>query len=489
MKLNFGEFSKSQTTEELLQKGALNNQKLKQLLSAYSDIQFLPMAQNSPITSFYCEGMVDTAQLNEYFQVIIRTLMDGHSYHDGQNGSVYLPPLEQITSVSKMFEKLFSGFLILYKENTSFFYIVDISKIPQRVPTESTTEVSVKGPKDAFTEELHVNISLIRKRLRTKHLYSETFTIGSLSQTKVALLYLNNKVNKELLQAIRKRLETFETESIIGSGQLEQWLSDRTFSLFPLFDHILRPDFVVECLLRGRFIIVIDGSPLALIGPVNLFELIKSPEDPHFPYFYVMFERIIRLVSINISIFLPAFWIAISSVNLDQLPFPLLATVVVSRDGLPFPSGLEALIILGLFELLREAGLRMPRPLGQTISIVGGLIIGDAAIRAGLSSPALIVIIAVASVASYTLVNQSLISSVTILRFYSLLLSSFLGVYGFFLAMFSILIYLCRLESFKMAYLEPLVSLSFREYLAALIGDPFKRRRFTATMLTKWRRS
>ncbi|WP_216827790.1 spore germination protein [Alkalihalobacterium elongatum] len=489
MKLNFGRLSGKPTIEELLKKGVMDIVQLKQLLKGYSDIQFVPMEQDEVIISFYCEGMTDIAQLNDYYYSVVNKIMEPHDNHLEQVSLLELPPIERIHSIAKMFEKLFSGFLILYKVNESFFYGVDISKIPQRVPAESTTEVSIKGPKDAFTEELNVNISLIRKRLKTKHLMSETFTIGTLSQTKVALLYLNNKASNDLIQDVKERLDTFETESIVSSGQLEQWLSDRTFSLYPLFDHILRPDFVVECLLRGRFILIIDGSPVVIIGPINLFELIKSPEDVHFPYYFVIFQRVIRLIGIYIAIFLPGFWIAISSVNLDQIPFPLLATVVVARDGLPFPAAVEAFFILGLFELLREAGVRMPRALGQTISIVGGLIIGDAAIRAGLASPSLIVIIALTAVATYTLVNQSLTGTVTVLRLYSLLISSFLGLYGFFLTMFSILIYLCRLESFKISYLEPIASLNFKEFLSALSLNPLKRKKWTIPLLQKWRRS
>ncbi|MFV8829291.1 spore germination protein [Alkalihalobacterium sp. APHAB7] len=489
MKLNWSRVSRKYKAEDELQKGMLNQQILKKVLSSYGEIQFIPDEQDSGITAFYCEGMVDTTQLNDYYQVVVNQIKHTNTRTDEQQNTVELPPMERIEIFSKMFEKVFSGFLIFYKVNDHFFYSVDISKIPQRVPAESSTEVSIKGPKDAFTEELFVNISLLRKRMKTKYLYNEIFTIGSLSQTKVALLYLENKANKALVKSVRKRLETFEVESVVSSGQLEQWLSDRTFSLFPLFDHILRPDFVIECLLRGRFIIVVDGSPVVLIGPINFFELIKSPEDVHYPYFYVIFQRLLRIIGVNIAIFLPGFWIAISSVNLDQLPFPLLATVVVARDGLPFPAAVEAFFILGLFELLREAGVRMPRALGQTISIVGGLIIGDAAIRAGLASPALIVIIALTAVATYTLVNQSLTGTVTVLRIYSLLFSALLGVYGFFVTMFSILIYLCRLESFKVAYLEPISSLDFKEFLSALVMNPFKRSKWTAPMLRKWRKS
>jgi hypothetical protein len=178
----------------------------------------------------------------------------------------------------------------------------------------------------------------------------------------------------------------------------------------------------------------------------------------------------------------------LASVNIDQLPFALLATVVVSREGLPLPIGLEAIFILGLFELLREAGIRMPTFLGQTVSIVGGIIIGDAAIRAGLASPTMIVVIALTAVASYTLVNQSLVGTVSILRVFILLISIFLGVYGLVIGLFSILIYLSNLESLKIAYLEPVASLRFKEYLAAFFVNPFDRKNFGISFIQKRRK-
>jgi hypothetical protein len=224
------------------------------------------------------------------------------------------------------------------------------------------------------------------------------------------------------------------------------------------------------------------------LGQSIFFELIKSPEDVHFPYYFVLFGRSIRIIGLVVSIFLPGFWVSLASVNIDQLPFALLATVVVSREGLPLPIGLEAIFILMLFELLREAGVRMPTVLGQTVSIVGGIIIGDAAIRAGLASPTMIVIIALTAVASYTLVNQSLVGTVGILRLFNLLLSIFLGVYGLVIGFFSILVYLSNLESFKVAYLEPIASINIREYLSALFVNPFDRKKFGISFIQKRRK-
>ncbi len=467
-----------------LAKGTLTCDEIKNFFRHYADLEFIPIEEDKTLQAFYCKGMLDSTQLNEYYNRILLSVRN----EEPRSQSEVLPPVQHIKKMKEMVNLVFSGSLIVFREGTPFFHVFDISKIPQRNPQESNTEVSIKGPKDSFTEEMNVNISLIRKRMKSEQLYSESFTLGSLSQTDVSLLYLNDKANPDIIIEIRKRLKDFQGESIVSSGQLEQWISDRSFSLFPLVDYVTRPDFVIESMLRGRFIIIVNGSPSVLIGPINLFELIKSPEDVHFPYYFVVFGRSIRIVGLAVAIFLPGFWVSLCSVNIDQLPFALLATVVVSREGLPLPIGLEAIFILALFELLREAGVRMPTFLGQTISIVGGIIIGDAAIRAGLASPTMIVIIALTAVASYTLVNQSLVGTVSILRLYSLLLSIFLGVYGVFIGFLSILIYLSNLESFKIAYLEPIASLTFKEYLAALFINPFDRKKFGISFIQKRRK-
>ncbi|WP_054024477.1 spore germination protein [Bacillus sp. FJAT-28004] len=478
--------------ETRLHSGNLQKSHLKDAFSCYSDIQFPPLPQlemQDKLTAFYCEGMVDKTELNVYFTRMCQYI-NGLLTHPGevQDFVEELPLYEIKMTAGDMVASLFTGSLIIYREGAIDFWVVHISKIPQRSIQESNTEISIKGPKDAFTEDLFTNISLIRKRMQTGLLYSEQFVIGSLSKTQVSLLYLSHKANPDMIVEVRKRLNNIDMESVTSSGQLEQWLSDRTFSLFPLLDYIGRPDFVIETLLRGRFTIIVDGSPMVLIGPSNFFELLKSPEDVHFPYYYVMLQRALRITGLVLSIFLPGFWIAIATVNLSQIPFALLSTVVISREGVPMPSFLEALLLLFQFELLREAGVRLPKAVGQTIGIVGGLIIGDSLIKAGLASPTLLVVIAISVVATFSLVNQSLSGTVSLLRLFILLISSILGIYGFFLSMFLILIYLCRLDSFGLSYLEPISSLRMKDWLSALLVDPFRRSRVSSSMINKRKR-
>ncbi|WP_261381456.1 spore germination protein [Paenibacillus cremeus] len=435
-------------------------------------IECYPSEESTLLILVFCEGMSDFKQLNETVLPVFREVLEEDCPDDeiaieiGKSLQVH-----ELKSDEEWTVALFSGHLMIFVANRIYSYNMD--KIPKRSPEESATEISLKGPRDGFTEEISTNIALIRKRLRTPNLQNEQFKIGKESHTVVSLLYLKNMASPEVIQQARERILNYETNALFSSMQYEEVLGDKKYSLFPLLDYIGRPDFAAECLLRGRFVVLVNGSPMALIGPTNLTEQLKSPEDLHFPFYFVAFERLLRIFGLFVSIFLPGFWIALTAFNMEQIPFKLLATVTNSRLGLPLSAPLEALLMLGLFELFREAGIRLPRAVGQTVAVVGGLIVGDSAIRAGLTSPTMLVVSAVTAVATFILVNQSLSGTVSILRFFSLILSSLMGMFGFFISMMFIIMYMAGLESFGIGYLEPLAPPSFGgDWVKAILDVP-----------------
>ncbi len=475
--------SVEQSMNRLLRAGLLKKEDLLDFFAAYAEITVLPDHPGKGVTAFHCPGMTDNVQLNKYYHPLFQLAdIPGKSISESD-----LPPVRIINNMKEVLDLLFAGHLIFHKEHNSIFLAANIADIPRRNTEESKTEVSIKGPRDGFIEESELNISLIRKRLKTDQLVNEQFIAGTLTDTKISLLYIKGKASEATILEIRERLHKMEVESLLSAGQLEQWLANSRYSLFPLFDYATRPDYAAQSLLKGRFLLIVNGSPMVLVGPANILLLLKSPEDLHFPFYSVFFERFLRLVGLCIAIFLPGFWIALSSVNIDLIPLPLLATVVISREGLPLPFAFEAFLILMLFELFREAGLRMPKVIGQTISVAGTIIIGDAAIRAGLTSATMIFVIAVTAVCTYTLVNQSLAGTVSVLRIIIMLISSLLGIYGFFLAVIALVIYLANIRSYNIPYLEPMVSMSFKSYLSAMLTNPLKHRNGTEKMLKKWR--
>lgn len=420
-------------------------------------------------TLAYTSGMIDNVIYKEQLLPAIGRWLGG----DAERGSV--AGLSSATAGTneeraRVVSSLFSGSVLLVMDGQAYTY--EIPLLPERTPEESSSEISVKGPRDGFVESIHTNRALVRKRLKTTDLKIESFTAGQESRTEIALLYLASTANDSLVREARKRIGNISTEIVLGSGQVEEILSDRSRALFPLVDYTGRPDYVIEALLGGRVAIMVDGLPLVYTAPTNLFDLLKSPEDMHNAYYYVTLERLLRLLGLFVTLTLPGFWVALSAYNVDQIPFPLLSTIVISRMGLPMSTAIEMFFMLFMFELFREAGVRLPRAVGQTVAVVGGIIVGDAAIRAGLTSPTMLVVSAITNVSSFTLVNQTLLGSVTLMRFFILLMSCALGMFGFFVSSFAILLYLVSLRSFGIPYLKPAAPYEWKKGASGYFKPP-----------------
>jgi hypothetical protein len=352
--------------------------------------------------------------------------------------------------------------------------MLNAANFPKRSPEESNTEVSIRGPRDGFVESIDDNLALVRKRLKTLSLKSVTYTMGARSHTRVCLLYLEDVINKEILSSIQTKLANIEVDIVTSSNQIEEYIYDKTWSLFPLTDYMGRPDYVVEAVNQGRFAIIVDGSPSCIIGPTSINSLLNSPEDSNLNFFYISAEKILRIVAVFTTLLLPGFWAALTSHHLDQLPFPMLATISISRIGLPLSTGIEMIIMLLLFELFKEAGIRLPKAVGQTVAVLGGLIVGDAAIRAGLTSPTMLVVVAITAISSYTLVNQNLSSNILILRFVILIFSMILGLFGFFLCVLFLGNYLVSLRSFNQPYISILANPNLGDFIKTIIRIPDK---------------
>lgn len=427
----------------------------------------------------YCSGMCETKMINDVILPELRRIHDVTQYLNKEaiekESTLLWSHMDLSDSdfgADLISLRLFEGHLLFCVPKLKKLWSIDIAKLPTRSPEESTTEVSVRGARDGFIEPLATNIALIRSRLRTADLACEFEVIGTRSSTKVALLYMQDIANPDTIDLVRDKLQTLKTERITTANQLEELITPSHFTLFPITHYTGRPDFAAECLLTGRFVIIVDGNPSVIIGPVNLFLLLKSPEDANFPYLAVNVGRILRLFGLAISIFLPGFYLALTSFHMDQLPYPLVATISVGRAGLPMESAVEMFLIMSLMELFREAGVRLPSAIGQTLTVVGGLIIGESAIRAGIVSPLMIVVAALTIVAGATVVNQVMTSSIILIRFVSFIFSATMGIYGFILSLILFVVYLTGLESFGVPYLAPVSPLNFRQALAALFKLP-----------------
>ncbi|WP_368505411.1 spore germination protein [Alkalihalophilus sp. As8PL] len=458
----------------------INHKTITHLFSSCEDviIEAIPFKEKSndveTVVFVYSPGLADTELINKQIVPHLEDLIENNEYLSKEivKEEWKMSSLAFIENKEQLAVEVFQGKLILFFEKLDTCYQINIAKPPQRNTEETNSEVSILGPRDGFIESISTNIALIRKRLPTSSLKYERFTIGARSQTKVGLVYIDDIINPEIVKEVQTRISKIDVDTLFSSNQLAEIISARTFHIFPIFDYTGRPDFVVNSLMRGRFAIFIDGNPTAVVGPVNLFFLLKSAEDSEYFFVYNTFERLLRLFGILIAVFLPGFWIALVTFHQDQIPILLLATLSTARAGVPLPSPVEALIMMGLFELFREAGARLPIAVGQTLTVVGGLIIGDAAIRAGLTSPGMVVVIATALVANFTLVNQSLIGVISILRFGVVIMAGFFGMFGFMIVGLMIIVYLANLRTFGIPYLTPLFPMTSLKNLVTRTTRP-----------------
>ncbi|MDR7237721.1 spore germination protein [Neobacillus drentensis] len=412
---------------------------------------------NHSLEFLYCPNLVDMKYMNEVIFPNINAVMgkEAHFNIDLLSNVLEISKLKDGKNIkAEVEQKLFSGELVIFSHEINDLYFISVANVPKRSPEESNLETSVRGPRDGFVENISDNMALIRQRLKTSSLKSTEFTIGERSGSKLLLLYLDDIINPSILADVTKRLKSIKIDAVISSYQIEEFLYDNPFSLFPLIDYIGRPDFVVNSLTQGRFVILVDGNPTCLIGPTNLNQILYSPEDANDSFYYISMMRILRIFAVFVTIFLPGLYIALVTFHPDQIPYSLVATISVSRIGLPLSAPVEVVFMLVLFELFKEAGVRLPKTVGQTVAVLGGLFIGDAAIRAGITSPSCLVVIAITVIAGYTLINQNMAGNLVLLRFIVLVFSSILGLFGFFMSFFLLLVYVVSLESFGQPYIS-----------------------------------
>lgn len=450
---------------------------LRQLFQKSADIHFQQYMFNGRSVIFVtCEAMIDQQLLQEVIVPNVNHFVSALEEEPTEamiESKLHIPDLKAGEDLEKIVPLVYTGHVLLFFEDFGLIFTSNIGKKPNRNPEETRLEVPVKGPRDNFIEDVSVNIALMRKRLPTNSLCVEKFELGSRSKTTVALLYFEDIANKEILDGLRRQLQKVDIDIVISPTLLME-LVNKSSTLFPRIDYTGRPDNAVQSLVRGRFLIFVDGAAYGVVLPVNLFLLIKTGEDNETPVIYGSIQRLMRIFGLSIGLTLPAFWLALTTYHQNQLPVQLLATVVQANTGLPLPSSIEMLLMLLMFELFREAGLRLPTALGGTIGVVGGLIIGDAAIRAGITSPAMIVVIAISTIATFTLVNQSLVNAVSVLRIGFILLTSMLGLFGLLMSVFITIVYLSSIRTFGVPYMNISTDLNVKTIMESFLRIPQK---------------
>lgn len=324
-----------------------------------------------------------------------------------------------------------------------------------RAIEEPRSEALIRGSKEGFIENIRTNTMMIRRYIADPNLRFSTYKVGRRSKKDLVVAYMDGIVNPDMVNEVKRRLETIDIDDAPESGYIEQWIEDSFLSPFPQVLNTERPDKASEALLKGKVVILLDRTPFVLIAPATFGSLLQSPEDYYWRWSLGTLVRLLRYLGAFISVFLPALYIALVSYHPGLVPSDLAFSIAASRDEVPFPPAVEALIMTATMELLREAGLRLPTAIGQTIGIVGGLVIGEAAVSAGIVSPIMVIVVALNAIASFALPSYSIAITFRILQFGLMAAAAVFGLYGIILCYIMINIHIVNLMSFGVPYSTP----------------------------------
>jgi spore germination protein KA len=360
-------------------------------------------------------------------------------------------------SLEDLIDRVLSGDTIFLLDGSDEALAFSMRQWDKRSVDEPATESVVRGPREGFTETLRTNTSLLRRKVKSPNLRFETMKVGEQTRTDVCIAYINGIVMPDLVEEIKSRLASIHTDSVLDSGYIEAFIEDAPYSIFSTVGSTERPDNTAAKILEGRAAIFVDGSPFVLTVPSLFIENFQSAEDYYIRPYYASILRVNRLISYIIAIMAPAVYVALTTYHQELIPTQLLFTMASGHSGIPFPSLVEAILMVGLFDILREAGVRLPRPIGSAVSIVGALVLGESAVSAGLIGPFMVIVVATTAITSFVVPSQT--DSVTIIRYFLLILAGFLGGFGIVMGSLVVCIHLVSLYSFGVPYLTPIVPL------------------------------
>lgn len=401
---------------------------------------------------------------------IIEPLLEGEI--DGIEQIVHAAEVKKTTLISEVGKQLLDGFCVILLEDDSQAYTASVGGIEGRSIEEPNNERSIKSSHDGFVEEFSSNLQLLRKRMKSPYLKVKYFTIGNLTHTKVGMVYLENLANKELVDEVERRITSNEIDQLYSTGDLEELIEDHPFSPFPQNLATERPDRAVSYLADGKIIIIVDGSPRVLVVPITFFAFYQAPDDYNSRWLVGSFFRVIRIFSFIVAISLPAIYIAIVSYHSEVLPIGILYSIRTSLEYVPFPPFVEALTMQIILELLKEASIRLPSPIAQTIGIVGGLVIGTAIVDAHIVSNMMIVVIGFTAIASFVAPINEMGTSARLLGFPTMIAATLFGFFGIVFVLMLLFMHLSKLDSFGTPYFSPFAPLKKEELKDSFIRLP-----------------
>lgn len=464
-----------------------NLQSLRQIFERCGDLTFREFKINAhePIDAalIYFQEITDSKKISEHMlgpmmHEAFGIVDDGQPVADQiadyvRNRLSTAAGVETTRDLGELTKGILDSKVALLIEGASAALLMDAHGERARSIAEPDSEPVVRGPKDGFVECLATNVMLLRRRIRTSRFKMESFEVGDLTRTKIGVCYIQGIADDKIVEEVKSRLLRIKMDGVLASDYIEEMIQDESLSNFPLIFSTERPDRVAGCLLEGRVAIMVDNTPVSLVVPCTFTIMLQASEDYFTTAEFSTFVRILRFIGLNFSLMLPALTVAVFSFHQELIPLPLLATVAGARQELPFPIFLEILAMEITFELLREAGVRLPKTIGQAISTVGGIVIGQAAVNAGFVSPLSVIVVALTAISSFTIPNYPAGTSIRILRFFLLVCAAILGIVGVMLALMFILFHLNSLRSFGVPYLTPFAPYSPKDFKDTIVRAPW----------------
>ncbi|KEO84804.1 spore germination protein [Tumebacillus flagellatus] len=452
-----------------------NHRFLEVLFQDCSDIVLRPfqIEGSREALAVFVDGLIDTAEVNRSLK--------GMMIDEGESGLVTTLAFEsvpacQIADVDNYGDLLLSvlgGDTGVFIEGNAKALLLGLRGGSTRSIAEPETEAVVRGPREGFIEHLRTNTAMLRRKLKTPNLKMKSMVVGRHTNTNVVVAFLEGIVDPATVEEVIGRIQKIQIDGVLESGYIEELIQDSTYSPFPQVQYSERPDTVAASLLEGRVAIFVDGTPFVLIAPTTFWQLLQANEDYYERFQMATLIRWLRYVFLILAMLMPSLYIAISTFHQSMLPTTLLLSVAAARETIPFPAVVEAFIMEVAFEALREAGVRLPKTVGQAVSILGALVVGQAAVQAGIVSAPMVIIVSITGIASFTIPRYNAAITFRMLRFPLMILASIFGMYGILIGVMFILGHMANLRSFGIPYLSPTGPLSANDLRDVIIRAPW----------------
>ncbi|MCZ0107854.1 MULTISPECIES: spore germination protein [Bacillus] len=463
---------------------AENLSMIKEMTGNSSDIVIRKLktgaGEKIEIAVVYVGGITDEKAIHDF---LLESIMNSEELAEKEYGrevletiagdAVALGGVEKEKRLDKVLESLMAGNTIILAEETAEAVITTTKGGEKRSIKEPENQQAFRGSREGFIEALDTNISLVRRIIKNPNLWVEKTTMGSVTKTDVAIMYINGICDPKTVKEVKKRMESIEIDSILESGYIEQFIEDTVFTTFPTVYHTERPDMVAGNLLEGRIAIFVDGTPFVLLVPAVFIQFFQSVEDYYSRFDIATFIRFLRVLIFFISLIAPAVYVGATTFHKEMIPTELLVVIAAQREIVPFPAVVEAMIMEISFEILREAGIRLPKAIGSAVSIVGAIVIGQAAVQAGIVSPAMVIIVAITAISSFATPSFSMAISARLVRFFFILAAATTGFYGIILGLIIMFVHLCSLRSFGVPYMTPFAPFILKNWGDAIVRLPW----------------